>query len=106
MRLIRIRVQLSEIQDPAAGRAVQVGHVNVHLVNPFRGKNLLGLCARRKGGEIWRRGSSGFVLPLGVRIGMRIERVWRWRARFSSAAKTGDSFVCRRISSADAYIHS
>src|SRR5215470_2375974 len=106
MRLIRIGVQLREIQDPAAGGAVQVGHVDVHLVNLFRGKNLLGRRARRKCREIWRRGYGGLVLPLGVRIGMQIERVGGWRAELSSAAKTRDSFVCRRISAADAYIHS
>src|SRR5215470_17219 len=100
MLLIRIRVQLSEIQDPAAGRAVEVRHVDVHLVNPFRGKNLLGLSARWKSREIWRRGYGGLVLTLGVRIGMQIERVGGWRAEFSGAAKTRDSFVCRRISAA------
>jgi len=61
--------QFGEIENPASGGAVQVGHVDEHLVDFFRGENLLGLRASGKRREIGRASSLGGVIGLRVRIG-------------------------------------
>src|SRR5207253_11185597 len=82
-----------------SGRAVQVGHVYEHLVDLFRGEDLLGLCPGRERCEIRRPGSLGYIVDLGMRIGPGDQRMRKGCADFLVSAEAGNSTVCRRVPS-------
>jgi len=92
-RTIGIHAQLGKIQNPATRGAVQIGHVYEHLVDLFRGEDLLGLRASRERGEIRRPGSLGCIVELGVRIGLGDQRVRSGSADFRRSAEAGN-FRC------------
>src|SRR5207249_10877091 len=62
------REQLGKTQDPASRRAVQVRHVDLHLVNSLRSKNQLGFGAWRKGCEVGRGRPCRFVDRKSTRL--------------------------------------
>src|SRR5450432_3603665 len=74
--------QLGKIQNPAAGGAVQIGHVDEQGVNLFGGEDLFGFCAGAEGGEIWRAGSFGGVGDSRARIDPGVEAAEAGRVRF------------------------
>ena len=99
-----IGAQLGEIENPASGGAVEVGHVDEHLVDFLGSENLLGLRARRKSCEIRGPGSLGGVIGLGMRIGPGNQRAGGRRTHSWCAAEAGNS-MGQRMATTDAYVH-
>lgn len=77
-----IGAHFGEIKDPAAGGAVEIGHVDVQRVDFFGEEDRFGLGAGSESGEIGRAGADLGFVGLGLRGVVREHIVRRGEAEF------------------------
>src|SRR5258708_38456679 len=95
------KMQFRKMDDPTAGGAVEIRHVDIHRVDAPPRENLLRLCARRQKGEIrWAR-AHRIVFHGRVRVGA-LDVCLRFRhAEFSDAAESRHAGIWLWIPTAD-----
>src|SRR5882762_3489442 len=94
-------MQFRKMDDPTAGGAVEIRHVDIHRVHAPPRENLLWLCARRQKSEIRRARAHRLVFHGRVRVGALDVRLRLRHAEFSDAAETRDAGIWLWISTAD-----
>src|SRR5258707_12193714 len=86
-------MQFRKMDDPTAGGAVEIRHVDIHGVHAPPRENLLRLCARRQKGEIRRARAHRIVFHGRVRGGALDVRLRLRPAEFSHAPQTPDAGI-------------
>src|SRR5258705_13041218 len=84
-------MQFRKMDDPTAGGAVEIRHVDIHRVHAPPRENLLRLCARRQKGEIRRARAHRIAFHGRVWVGALVVRLRLRHAELFDAAETPDA---------------